>query len=511
VADFLNRVKTNTRPELSVVTAKALFPYQVEIAARAVAAPHAFALYMQTGTGKTILALEILRRKMLHYRNVTGKDLDVIVVCPLSVSDMWRDTARTQLGDACVQRLTILTYESFATLLQRDPNATAGKFLIFDEAHRIRTAVYPNLRAKLRAYRTKIGKVPQDQRTDHEQAVVVRGKAISQALSNAARQRFSDPVNLVRNDTGVDLRHLAPRSYFVVLGARTAAFVLLLTATPLYNSELDLLNHISILKGESVMSRKAGEAFIKDRHLLQRLARTHVAFRDIAPDDPAFPRLVSRVIRVPMSEPYYQRYRDVEQSRSDLFTNPFVFMTGVRQATLGLDVTNSPKYNQALELILEGAGQGADKVLVFSAFITHGLRGIQARCTELGIRWVEITGDTPLEARNDAVRDFNADIPVLFVSAAGGEGLDLKGTRRIILLESEWNQATEDQVVGRGPRRGSHLHLPLVERQVDVYRLILIKPADHSDDTTPSADEVLQDLSQRKQVRIREVLEKMQG
>lgn len=71
------------------------------------------------------------------------------------------------------------------------------------------------------------------------------------------------------------------------------------------------------------------------------------------------------------------------------------------------------------------------------------------------------------------VRDYNDDkLKALLLSSAGGEGLDLKGTRLIQLLEPHWNQEKLKQVIGRGIRYKSHAALPEDERNVRVQRYL---------------------------------------
>jgi superfamily II DNA or RNA helicase len=115
------------------------------------------------------------------------------------------------------------------------------------------------------------------------------------------------------------------------------------------------------------------------------------------------------------------------------------------------------------------------------------------------------------------------EVDVLFVSKAGGEGLDLKGTRQIVLMESGWNENTEAQVIGRGVRFQSHAHLPPEERNVVIFRLHHIKQGedvemilspefryDYNDPTTwPSADLLLKKISTRKSAATRAFVEKL--
>jgi len=67
------------------------------------------------------------------------------------------------------------------------------------------------------------------------------------------------------------------------------------------------------------------------------------------------------------------------------------------------------------------------------------------------------------------VRDYNEGrLKTLLLSPAGGEGLDLKGTKHMGILEPSWNPEKIKQAIGRAARYKSHDHLPLPERNVRV-------------------------------------------
>jgi SNF2 family DNA or RNA helicase len=96
-----------------------------------------------------------------------------------------------------------------------------------------------------------------------------------------------------------------------------------------------------------------------------------------------------------------------------------------------------------------------------------------------GIPYSHITGDVSQERRNLAVQRYNEGlIKVLIISKAGGEGLDLKNTTSIVLMEPSWNEATHRQVIGRAVRFQSHTSLPRAKQHVLVYRLHMIKPSE---------------------------------
>jgi hypothetical protein len=66
-------------------------------------------------------------------------------------------------------------------------------------------------------------------------------------------------------------------------------------------------------------------------------------------------------------------------------------------------------------------------------------------------------------------------------------------------MEPNWNKETDEQIIGRGIRYLSHVHLPENLRYTKVYKLYMFKPEQvYADDPLPSADEILFELSYQK-------------
>jgi hypothetical protein len=57
-------------------------------------------------------------------------------------------------------------------------------------------------------------------------------------------------------------------------------------------------------------------------------------------------------------------------------------------------------------------------------------------------------------------------------------------------MESNWNASADAQIIGRGIRYKSHLHLPEEERNVTIYRMLLHKPEGNGD-ILKSIDDIL--------------------
>lgn len=109
-----------------------------------------------------------------------------------------------------------------------------------------------------------------------------------------------------------------------------------------------------------------------------------------------------------------------------------------------------------------------------------GIEPVMAWLNKVKIPYAHVTGDQSVNEREDSVIKYNTDkIKVLFISKAGSEGLDLKNTKYIIIMESSWNENSIEQIIGRGVRYKSHDTLSKSKRNVTVYRLYAIKPDEY--------------------------------
>lgn len=287
------------------------------------------------------------------------------------------------------------------------------------------------------------------------------------------------------------------RAYTALQCAAQTTKVLLLTATPIYNNPSNILNLVAMVKGEKVPLNE-DQLYSMTKQQFNSYFSCVFSFYKSPPSE-EYPDLEEKEIRIIMNPLFYRKYRNIEEQNNFLFSevNPFMFMTGVRQATNALDPCQ--KCDWAVNKIKEGK-----KIVLYSAFKTFGIEKIQSMLKGSGIQYVEVTGSMSIRKRNEAVNAFNKkDSPnVLFITKAGGEGLDLKGVRNVIILEAGWNRTGEEQVIGRAVRYKSHTHLPKSERKVNVYHLIIVKPKGRgrdSGDDRPSADVYLKEKIKEKE------------
>lgn len=274
--------------------------------------------------------------------------------------------------------------------------------------------------------------------------------------------------------------------------AALADKVLLLTATPLLNSPMDLINLVAMVKGTEQLTKNEFKK-LTNIQLCNYFRNTIMFYDNPASDN--YPKVKEHNIYIPMTKKYYRKYREIELRKNKKFKNPFTFLTGLRQATNIIEPCL--KCTEAMKIIKKGK-----QTLVYSAFITRGIKVIQTNLDALGIKYVEITGKMTQEQRLNAVKKYNnGKVQVLFITKAGAEGLDLKRTQYVILLEKSWNRPVEEQVIGRAARYQSHIDLPKKEQKVNVYHFIITKPAilDDDDGILLSADQRLQEITIEKE------------
>lgn len=121
---------------------------------------------------------------------------------------------------------------------------------------------------------------------------------------------------------------------------------------------------------------------------------------------------------------------------------------------------------ESLENIIEEAVAGGHRMLIFSQF-TSMLDIIKKSLLKKGISHMYLNGATPMEDRNNMVKEFNAGKGDIFLVSlkAGGSGLNLVGADMVIHFDPWWNPAVEEQATDRAYRLGQ-------ENTVQVIKLI---------------------------------------
>lgn len=258
--------------------------------------------------------------------------------------------------------------------------------------------------------------------------------------------------------------------------------VLILTGTPLYNSQNDIISLYNMIKNPE-------DAHETEKTFDFNKLHCKISYYDSG-KSADFPKRVNHFVPIVMNENYLKKYNQViEDIEKEANTRNFltrslygdkdlaVFYNAIRRAVNNLEDQNSAKIKWIIDKIVENEIESP--IIVFSHFLDAGNNIIAKQLKSKKISYAYINGTIPMEERKNIVKDYNNGlIKVLLISKAGGEGLDLKKTRSVILLEPSWNESTIEQVVGRAIRYKSHEDLPIKDRIVNVYYLDHIKPTD---------------------------------
>ncbi len=408
------------------------------------------------GTGKTLTAATV--SQCFLQKNPKSK---VIVVTPTSLQANFKKALIKDYGVENIDRYQFYTIQSFVNASKKGKINCEKKLLILDEAHNIRSKIMEK--------------------------------------------------------SGVNAREL-------LKCASKSKKVLLLSATPTINKPYDILNLFAMIEGKEKPYTPLEYYRLKPTDVIKYLAcKVSVYSPSVDEIKDAFPEKNEEEIFIKMSPEYHRKYIEVldneigEEHRFGLFggtLNLIPFYNGVRRAVNNLEEKNSPKVNWIIKKIMNNRDS---KFLVFSHFLGAGIELLQKRLKDAGIPYVDINGSMSKKKREEAVSKYNkGKAKILLISKAGGEGLDLKETKYVIIMEPAWNESSIQQVIGRAVRMGSHSKLPKEQRIVNIYRLFMIQPKEEEhldaildqymskspEEDILSVDVYLRNLSYKKQLKI---------
>jgi DNA topoisomerase IB len=206
--------------------------------------------------------------------------------------------------------------------------------------------------------------------------------------------------------------------------ADRAAHVLLLTATPIVNSAFDLAVLTSLAKGVPLPDRgdffgrvlgvpvvPAGREWAEARPLSARrpppeFARwfagavdVHLVDKDA---DPRFPRMVTRVVRLPMAAKTRAAY-------AAALDKPAPFYANLRKLSLGAGAGRGgcEKCAWLTKHAKQWVADGDGKIVVYSSFLEHGARRIREALVRAGLNVLAIDGSSSAADRRRATLMFN--------------------------------------------------------------------------------------------------------
>ena len=324
--------------------------------------------------------------------------------------------------------------------------------------------------------------------------------------------------NLLIIDEVHNLRtHDSQKSKIITKLSFNADKLLLLTATPYVNNLQDFIPIINMLYQKNIIGTYSNytkgqvEIFLNkmidsdNLMKLKKLLHNKIDVVMIDKKDENFPSKIEHYISVPMTSQYYKIYKnavnyiddkDTSFSPEIKFNNPSVFFNAYRKAVNYCgDEYLSMKIEYALPIIKNG------KTIIYTNWIQFGIDAIiNVIKNDSSIKYESFTGNVPIMKRKTIIEDFNNDLfNCLIITKAGGEGLDLKGVKNVIILDPPWNDSSLKQIIGRAIRYKSHIHLPEKERIVNIYYMVLTIPTNISNTLNiSSGDELLYAIIERK-------------
>ncbi|EDL66755.1 DEAD/DEAH box helicase [Bacillus sp. SG-1] len=154
----------------------------------------------------------------------------------------------------------------------------------------------------------------------------------------------------------------------------------------------------------------------------------------------------------------------------------------------------SAKLQQLMEIIEESKSSGR-RVLIFSQF-TRMLGLIGRELTGEGLPYFYLDGATPSEERMDLCNRYNTGERDIFLISlkAGGTGLNLHSADTVILYDTWWNPAVEQQAADRAHRMGQ-------QNTVQVIRLV----------ATGTIEEKMNELQEKKRHLVEELIDSQEN
>lgn len=241
---------------------------------------------------------------------------------------------------------------------------------------------------------------------------------------------------------------------------------------------------------------------LKNKKALGNILNKYVDRYDLAEDPSAvdkFPTKTEKVIEVEMSPSQQALYKYLEgklpwhlrmKVRMNMpldkkdTANLQAFSSGVRQVSNSTKPwmqkyeSTTPKIKEAVDSIVKGHKEDKNfRGVVYSNYLDAGLNDYSEELTKRGIPHQLFTGAVSKGKKDEMIENYNSGKnKVLLISSSGAEGLNLKGTKKVQILEPHFNQSKINQVIGRGVRFESHSHLPAAERKVEVEHYLSILP-----------------------------------
>ena len=263
-------------------------------------------------------------------------------------------------------------------------------------------------------------------------------------------------------------RHLT-MSERIMHAVKKAPKVLGLTATPIVNEMGDIKMPLSIVLKQDYNHLRP----LKQDQLIKYAP--YISFYERKEDDKSFPSYSIQQVTLIMTDTYRERWKET------LLAEPDYFDFNKRHQLLAAAQNDAMDDNVKVEWTMrkiQSIMSKGGKVIVYSEFRATGIDLVQSKLDRIYPgKYVVIHGDVDTDMRSSAQYTYNLPTsdskctPIMIITKAGGEGIDLKMTSAVIIIEPPWHPSGVFQVIGRGVRTNSHIDLMPNRGHVNAYLL----------------------------------------
>lgn len=272
-----------------------------------------------------------------------------------------------------------------------------------------------------------------------------------------------------------------------LVNALNKRFILMLTATPVQNSLIELFNLLTLLKPGLLQTEAAfKKEYVDSRNgrvpknpeKLRSLMREVMVRNTRALVDVKLPKRFATTITVTPAAGEDKLYQDLSEylrnsedkldrlSRTNLLmragSSPGALADSLKQLSLRLPDEElkslarraaQVKQVEKAKVLVEMLSKSSQKTLVFTthkATSTYLTQTLQAA----NIAFAEFTGGMSLKQKDEAIAAFRDHVSVLIASETGGEGRNIQFANAIVNYDLPWNPMKIEQRIGRIHRIG---------------------------------------------------------
>lgn len=309
-----------------------------------------------------------------------------------------------------------------------------------------------------------------------------------------------------------------------------------LTATPFNNTEKDFFELVSLVLGKNIVGKyqrsisvgkKTGLGFnlfaffkkvlfgkdtpnptkakiVLNKRSIEKVIKGYVDYME--PDE--YMNFLSRPTPVSSVEEIELSYEEVKQYER-IYKSKGMRNKEMAYRMLLLD-ENSSKIRKAKEEIASLVKNPENKVLVFSNFVSTGLGSLSKALKSSGIPYRMYSGSSDKAEKEAIVQGFkDGDISVLLISPSGFEGLNLKGTTHVIVLDPHYNPSKTTQLIARGLRAGSKTEKVIIKHYCAVSSSLrmptvdekIMKSSKEKKEKNKALEGLLKDVKRKEELR----------